>query len=39
MFCESQHMDLLSLQHESTTDFLRPADDIEFTDAGHLNTL
>jgi hypothetical protein len=32
-------MNLLSLQHDSTTDVLRPADVIEFTDTGHLNML
>jgi len=32
-------MNMLSLQYDSATDVLRPADGIEFTDTGHLNTL
>jgi hypothetical protein len=32
-------MNLLSLQNDSTTGILRPADGIEFTDNEHLNML
>jgi len=32
-------MNLLSLQNDSATDVLRPADGIEFTDTEHLNML
>ena len=35
MFCDSQRVNLLSLQHVSSTGVLRPPDGIQFTATGH----